>query len=318
MTTRPDANRRQTDVRTAGSKRATSARPPRTEDWREQVLARVRRLITQAVPDAVEEIKWKRPSNGMAGVPVWSTPAHNSGTRKLPQGIICTGETYKNAVKLTFARGASLADPAGLFNTGRDGRTRRAINIHEGDSIDARAFKSLVRAAAALNRQPRDPSGVHTAPRKPGKQARPRLLSGGNPQIAKGLGDAPIRAYIAAMSGGGPGWKRRVGERIDAIIEREVPSVRKAVKWNSPLYGAASAEASEGPVGEWFLGVHCMSRYVKVAFFRGASLKPMPPIASKQKHVRYFHIHEADAGRFDEKQFADWVRQASRIPGERM
>lgn len=133
---------------------------------------------------------------------------------------------------------------------------------------------------------------------------KPALLSGGNPQIAKGYGDAPVQAYIAAM----PGWKSDVGRRLDALIERAVPGVRKAVKWNSPLYGVQD----QG----WFLGVHVFARYVKVAFFRGASLNPVPPVASKQKDVRYFHIHEDDP--IDETQLADWVKQASQLPGERM
>jgi hypothetical protein len=132
----------------------------------------------------------------------------------------------------------------------------------------------------------------------------PRLLSGGNPQIAKAYGDAPVQAYIAAM----PGWKRDVGRRLDAVIERTVPAVSKAVKWNSPLYGVEH--------GVWFLGVHCFTKYVKVAFFRGASLRPLPPGGSKQKNVRYLDIHEDE--RFDERQFADWVKQAAGLPGERM
>lgn len=134
--------------------------------------------------------------------------------------------------------------------------------------------------------------------------AKPVLLSGGNPQIAKGYGDAPVQAYIAAM----PGWKQEVGRRLDAIVGRVVPDVSKAVKWNSPFYGVEK--------GNWFLGFHCMTKYVKVAFFRGASLHPLPPGTSKQEHVRYLDIYE-DAP-FDEAQFADWVRQASELPGERM
>ena len=132
----------------------------------------------------------------------------------------------------------------------------------------------------------------------------PVLLSGGNPQIAKGYGDGPVQAYIAAM----PGWKSGLGRRIDAIVMRVVPDVAKAVKWNSPLYG----KEGEG----WFLSFHCMTKYVKVAFFRGASLEPKPPGTSKQEHVRYLDIREDDA--FDEAQFADWVAQASHLPGERM
>jgi hypothetical protein len=131
-----------------------------------------------------------------------------------------------------------------------------------------------------------------------------KLLSGGNPQIAKDYGDAPVQAYIAAM----PGWKRDVGRRLDALITRTVPDVYKAVKWNTPFYGIEG----EG----WFLGFHCMTKYIKVAFFRGTSLRPVPPIESRQKEVRYFHIHEDDP--IDEAQFASWVKQASQLPGERM
>ena len=134
--------------------------------------------------------------------------------------------------------------------------------------------------------------------------AKPTLLSGGNPQIAKADGDTPVRAYIAAI----PGWKRDVGRRLDALITRTVPGVRKAVKWNSPFYGI------EDQV--WFLSFHCFTKYVKVAFFRGASLRPVPPGESKHKEVRYLDIHEDD--QFDEAQFTDWVKQASQLPGERM
>lgn len=146
---------------------------------------------------------------------------------------------------------------------------------------------------------------AESAVRQPTKvAAKPKLLSGGNPQITKGYGDAPVQAYIAAM----PGWKRDVGRRLDAIIERTVPGVFKAVKWNSPFYGSEE--------GVWFLGIHCIAKYVKVAFFRGTSLHPLPPVESKQKEVRYFHIHEDD--QLDEAQFADWVKQASQLPGEKM
>jgi hypothetical protein len=134
--------------------------------------------------------------------------------------------------------------------------------------------------------------------------AKPTLLAGGNPQIAKAEGDAPVRAYIAAM----PGWKRDVGRRLDALIVRTVPGVRKAVKWNSPFYGV------EG--NDWFLSFHCMTKYVKVGFFRGTSLRPLPPGESKQKEVRYLDIHEDD--QLDEAQLAAWVKQASQLPGERL
>ncbi|RAZ92100.1 DUF1801 domain-containing protein [Mesorhizobium hawassense] len=135
-------------------------------------------------------------------------------------------------------------------------------------------------------------------------KAEPVLLSGGNPRIAKGYSDAPVQAYIAAM----PGWKSEVGRRLDRLIVRAVPDVRKAVKWNSPFYGTEG----EG----WFLGIHCFAKYIKVAFFRGLSLKPVPPVESKSKDTRYVHIHED--GRLDEEQFVSWVKQASQLPGERM
>ena len=140
--------------------------------------------------------------------------------------------------------------------------------------------------------------------RKSTRAVKPKLLSGGNPQIAKAYGDAPVQAYMAAM----PGWKSGVGRRLDALITRTVPGVRKAVKWNSPLYGMED--------NVWFLGIHCFNKYVKVAFFRGASLRPVPPGTSKQKDVRYLDIREDD--QLDEAQFAAWVKQASRLPGEKM
>jgi hypothetical protein len=136
-----------------------------------------------------------------------------------------------------------------------------------------------------------------------GTAAKPTLLSGGNPQIPKGYGDAPVQAYIAAM----PGWKSDVGRRLDAIIVRTVPGVHKAVKWNSPFYGI------EGQ--GWFLSFHVFTRYVKVTFFRGTSLRPVPPGESKHKEVRYLDVYE---DQLDEAQFAAWVKQASQLPGERL
>jgi hypothetical protein len=141
-----------------------------------------------------------------------------------------------------------------------------------------------------------------TKPIKARKGAKaPVLLSGGNPQIAKADGDAPVQAYLAAM----PGWKRDLGKRLDALIVRTVPNVRKAVKWNSPFYGI------EGQ--GWFLSFHVFTRYVKVTFFRGTSLRPVPPGASTHKDVRHFDIHEGDE--LDEAQMAKWVKQAAALPG---
>ncbi|MGA8992322.1 MAG: DUF1801 domain-containing protein [Rhodoplanes sp.] len=162
------------------------------------------------------------------------------------------------------------------------------------------AKKAAAKRVAAKAAKPRK-----TAPKSQSRKvAKPALLAGGNPQIAKADGDAPVQAYIAAM----PGWKRDVGRRLDALIARTVPGVRKAVKWNSPFYGV------EGQ--GWFLSFHCFTTYVKVAFFRGASLRPVPPGESKHKDVRYLDIREDD--QLDEAQFAAWVKQASLLPGERM
>lgn len=141
-------------------------------------------------------------------------------------------------------------------------------------------------------------------PSKPQTTGEPILLSGGNPQIAKGEGDAPVQAYIAAM----PGWKSDVWRRLDALIEHIVPGVHKAVKWNSPFYG----HAGEG----WFLSAHCYTKYIKVAFFRGALLDPIPPVSSKSGDTRYVHIHEDE--QIDDVQFADWVKQVSNLPGEKI
>ena len=127
------------------------------------------------------------------------------------------------------------------------------------------------------------------------------LLSGGNPQIAKAEGDAPVRAYLAAM----PGWKRDLGKRLDVLIERTVPNLRKAVKWNSPMYGIEGRG--------WFLAFHVFTHYVKVTFFRGTSLRPVPPVASKHKEVRYLDIREGDE--LDEARMAAWVKQAAGLPG---
>ncbi len=267
-------------------------------DWRGETLGRMRKLIHAADPDVVEEWKWM-------GTPVWS---HD--------GILCTGESYKSVVKFTFAKGASLKDPARLFNSSLDGNTRRAIDVHEGERIDESAFKALVRAAVALNSAGKSKAPVaakskratggrgrskKTASKDPSAASNPTLLAGGNPQIAKSDGDAPVQAYLAAM----PGWKRDVGRRLDALIDRAVPNVRKAVKWNSPFYGVEDRG--------WFLSFHCYTKYVKVAFFRGVSLRPPLRGESKSAAVRYLDIREGDS--LDEDVVTSWIRQASKLPG---
>ena len=145
---------------------------------------------------------------------------------------------------------------------------------------------------------------VHMAPQ--GKRQETgggevKLLAGGNPQIPKGDGDEPVQAYIAAM----PGWKRAVGERLDDLITRAVPDVRKAVRWNSPFYGS--------PDAGWFTSYHCFTKYVKITFFDGRSLDPVPPVESKDANARYFHVHEDDE--LDEAQLASWFEQAAALPG---
>ena len=161
------------------------------------------------------------------------------------------------------------------------------------------AKKVAAKRVAAKAANPR-----RTAPKSQSRKvAKPALLAGGNPQIAKADGDAPVQAYIAAM----PGWKRHVGHSLDALIVRTVPGVRKAVKWNSPFYGIEG----EG----WFLSFHCFTNFVRVTFFRGASLRPAPVGKSKYPDVRYYDVRE---GQLDEAQFADWAKQASRLPGEKM
>jgi len=155
-----------------------------------------------------------------------------------------------------------------------------------------------------LTSKPKQGGGGSIGPTPQQTDAGVVLLSGGNPQIAKGYGDAPVKAYIAAM----PGWKSELGRRLDALVEQAVPDVSKAVKWNTPFYGVES--------GRWFLAFHCFTKYVKLTFFDGALLDPVPPGKSKQERVRYLDIREGDV--LDERQFLDWVQQASRLPGERL
>jgi hypothetical protein len=171
-------------------------------------------------------------------------------------------------------------------------------NLVEKHSASKRKAKGKSRASKT-RRTAAKPSPTPSAQSKPVK-----LLSGGNPQIAKADGDVPVEAYLAAM----PGWKQGVGRRLDALIVGSAPGVRKAIKWNSPFYGMADKS--------WFLSFHCFTKYIKVAFFRGASLRPVPPGKSKQREVRYLDIHEDD--QLDEAQFTAWVKQASRLPGQRM
>jgi hypothetical protein len=244
--------------------------------WRGETLARMRGLILEADPAMTEEWKWNNP--------VWS---HH--------GIVCTGEAYSKVVKFTFANGAKISDPSRLFNSSLDGNTRRAIDIREGETVDAAAFRALVKVAVARNGERAKKAGA-------GEAGRVKLLSGGNPQIAKADGDVPVQAYIAAM----PGWKSDLGRRLDALIVRTVPAVRKAVRWNSPFYGVEGRG--------WFLSFHVLTRYVKVTFFQGTSLQPVPPGGTpKSKESRWIDIYEDDE--LDEAQMTTWVKQAAALPG---
>jgi hypothetical protein len=164
--------------------------------------------------------------------------------------------------------------------------------------------QSPKKEAAAKKPSAVKPAAARPSPKKaPAKKpsTTPTLLAGGNPQVAKADGDLPVRAFIEAM----PGWKRDVGRRLDELIVQTVPDVRKAVRWNSPFYGTDAHG--------WFLNFHCITRYIKLAFFRGADLDPVPPVESKHQGTRYFHIHENEV--IDEKLLASWIRQASQLPG---
>ena len=237
-------------------------------DWRGERLTEIRKLIHEAAPEVVEEWKWQNSA-------VWS---HD--------GVVAAAKATKVKVRLTFAHGASLPDPGKLFNASLDSDTMRTIELLEGNAIDALALQALVREAVVYN----------------GRQdgAGPVLLSGGNPQIAKADGDAPVQAYIAAM----PGWKSDLGRRMDDLIARNAPNVRKAVRWNSPFYGV------EGQ--GWFLSYHVFARYVKVTFLNGASLCPLPPGSGKDPDSRWIDVYEGD---LNEEQMAEWVRQAAALPG---
>ena len=226
----------------------------------------------------VEEWKWR-------GGPVWSHA-----------GIYAVANAHKDKVKLMFSHGAELPDPKKLFDAGLGGNKWRAIDLREGDQLDEDAFKALLREAVAYNSN-------QSTPKKKGPAAdeKPKLLSGGNPQIAKADGDATVQAYITAM----PDWKRDVGQRLDALIVRNVPGVRKAVRWNSPFYGV------EGQ--GWFISFHCFTKHVKVTLLCGSSLRPLPPVESKDEDTRYFHIYED--GQLDEELVGSWIRQAAALPG---
>ncbi|MCB9489697.1 MAG: DUF1801 domain-containing protein [Deltaproteobacteria bacterium] len=257
-------------------------------DWRGEWMAEIRRIVHEVDPGVVEEWKWK-------GTPVWSH-----------EGMYAHANAFKDKVKITFLHGAQLRDPKKLFNNGLDGNKWRAIDIYQGDKINKTDLKALFREAMAYNT-------THSVPKSKGSREsllkkteakksapkKPKLLSGGNPQIAKAEGDAPVQAYIDAM----PGWKSDVGRRLDALIMKTVPKARKAVKWNSPFYGIDG----QG----WFVSFHTFTKAVKVTFFQGTSLNPVPP-GGQAKEARWIDVHEDD---LDEAQLKKWLKQAAKLPG---
>ena len=253
------------------------ARVAELGDWRGARLAVFRKLIHEAEPDVTEEWKWR-------GTPVWEY-----------NGILLVGDGFKDKVKLTFQSGAMLRDRDNVFNAGLSGNKWRAIDSFEGDEIDKAGFKKLVREAVSYNTKQR------LSKAKGGMvDGKPVLLSGGNPQMPKSEGDAPVQAYIAAI----PRWKSDLARRLDEIIVRNVPEVRKAMRWNSPFYGVEGRG--------WFVSYHVFSRYVKVTFLNGASLNPVPCGGGNDPDSRWVDIYE---GELDEEQMADWVRQSAAVPG---
>ena len=253
------------------------ARVAELDGWRGARLAEFRKLIHDAEPDVTEEWKWR-------GTPVWEY-----------NGILLVGDGFKDKVKLTFQSGAMLRDRDNVFNAGLGGNKWRAIDSFEGDEIDKTGFKKLVREAVSYNTKQR------LSKAKGGMvDGKPVLLSGGNPQMPKSEGDAPVQAYIAAI----PRWKSDLARRLDEIIVGNVPEVRKAMRWNSPFYGVEGRG--------WFVSYHVFSRYVKVTFLNGASLDPVPSGGGKDPDSRWVAIYE---GELDEEQMADWVRQSAGLPG---
>ncbi len=253
--------------------------------WRGETLARMRALILEADPEMTEEWKWM----GTSGLVAPRDCLHRGGVHEGREAHVRPGgQDPRPIAPLQFQLGRQHAkgDRHPRRGEGRRGRVQGAREGRGG---------------------PEWPAGEEGQARCEGQAVKVRkgekvvLLSGGNPQIAKADGDAPVQAYIAAM----PGWKRDLGKRLDALIVRNVPNVRKAVKWNSPFYGI------EGQ--GWFLSFHVFTHYVKVTFFRGTSLRPVPPGASKDKDTRYIDIHEGDE--LDEAQMATWVKQAAALPG---
>jgi hypothetical protein len=258
-------------------------KPPRIA----AILRALRAFVRAAAPGLEESVKWGNGCWLADGAPVAYAYAD------------------RDHVQFGFIRGASLRDPRGLLQG--KGRFVRHAKVRRREDIDRAAFGALLRQAVRLGGVVRKGgASAKAADRARSTRAAkarkaPVLLSGGNPQIQKGDGDGPVRAYLDAM----PGWKREAGRRLDALVVRTLPGVRKAVRWNSPFYGTAE--------GGWFLSFHCITRYLKVGFLNGSSLRPLPPVASKDPNTRYLHLHEGDA--LDEDLVTGWIRQAASLPG---
>lgn len=226
--------------------------------------------------------------------------------------------TKATVKKATSTRAASKGTKAAAKRSASKGPASKVTKAATKKSTSKRATSRVTRVAAkqaatkktaakTTAARTKQPAKAATASRKPATPAdarTPRLLAGGNPQIAKGYGDAPVQAFLAAI----PDWKRDVARRVDALVTRTVPGVQKAVKWNSPLYGLGD--------NHWFLSFHCHAKYLKVAFFRGSSLDPPPPEPSSMAGNRYLHLREGQP--FDESQLASWIRQAAALPGMKM
>ena len=258
----------------AGGKKLTNAKIASLDGWRGKMLTEIRDLVWEADPEVVEE--WKP-----MGYPAWS---HT--------GIYAVATVRDDLVTVSFAHGSKLADPNRLFNNAPNHDTWWSIELHEHDAIDDIGFKGLVEQAVAYN--------IKNKPSYIKDVAGPIYLSGGNPQIPKGDGDAPVQAYIALM----PGWKRKLGTELDQLIEHLVPDVQKAMRWNSPFYGV------EGQ--GWFLSYHVFDKYLKITFLNGTTLNPIPSGGGKDPDSRWINIFE---NAFDADQMSDWIRQSAAVPG---
>lgn len=263
--------------------RLIDARIESLDDWRGRTLSRLRALIKQADPDVVEEWKW--------GVPVWS---HD--------GLICTGEAYKSHVKLTFAKGASLEDPTGLFNSSLEGNVRRAIDLHQGDRMDGKAFKALIRAAVVLNRS------------RPRAAAKPRKPGTARKAPAEAEGHAAIEDWIThwtwkkGSAGGVNDEMRPIVRRVDELIRETIPGLQYAIKWRNPFYGL--------PDKGWIISIAPYTAHVSIAFYGGADFDPPPPhdpgtpSVERARYVRVKTLQEAQGSTMRR-----WIKQAGRVRG---